>query len=836
MSGTGQDGRPGAVEPGIGGQVEHLKGAFGRLRERFRRLPRARRIALPVLAIGLLLAIGAFADFSDKVSALRDRHAIGPAWAFPSIVYADGVPLVVGKPLAPARLRRHLEARGYRESASVDATPGTFAWRGDEVAIALRGFSDVADPEGIDQPELVRVKIERGRIVSVVRARTADTSKTPRLEPWPIASLAEPQDVRRTWVPLARIPKVLRDAVVASEDRRFRSHMGLDLRSNARALFVNVRERGVREGGSTITQQLARGLFLGRERSFGRKIREIFLALGLEILLSKDQILEMYLNSVYWGQAEGKGIAGIGEAARWYCSSPPESLGLGQSAMLAGIIPAPNAYSPFIDRQAAVKRRNATLSDMVSAGVLDAKTAALARARPLAARRGTMRADRYPAFQSAIRQYLDERMPQGASTRWGLSILSTCDLVAQADAERGLALAIERLDPTPSRGRRAGTEPMQAAFVLLDPATAEVRALVGGRRPEPGGFNRATQARRQPGSAIKPIVYAAAIDPERGGTKLTAASVVPDLPRTFAVEDTTWRPDNSDGSYHAQITLGKALARSENVATTNLVEEIGPATVARYAQAFGLGKLKPVLSIGLGANEVTLLDLTNAYAVFADGGVRREPRPVRAVVDASGKDVLEPPAKPVRVLEESVSRVMIGMLQNVVIYGIAYPLRKTYGFLRPVGGKTGTTNGYKDAWFMGFTPDLVAGVWVGYDTPRSLNRIAADVALPVWAQVVAPLVEGTPPTPFPEDDDLEWVWMDGWTGGRARSDCPSTMNMPFLRGTAPKETCRSDHTEDWARIFLERLGQDSLRVMLGVPGDSTLGPLPPAAPAAPSSP
>jgi membrane carboxypeptidase/penicillin-binding protein len=362
---------------------------------------------------------------------------------------------------------------------------------------------------------------------------------------------------------------------------------------------------------------------------------------------------------------------------------------------------------------------------------------------------------------------------------------------------------------------------------MLEPGTGEVRALVGGRHPEVGGFNRATQARRQPGSAIKPIVYAAAIDPKRGGTKLTAASVVPDLPRTFAVEDTTWRPDNSDGTYHPQITLGKALARSENVATSNVVEEIGPQTVARYAQAFGLGKLKPVMSIGLGSNEVTLLDLTSAYAVFPDGGVRHAPRPVRAVVDALGKNVLAPPARPTRVLDAPVASVLVGMLQNVVIYGIAYPLRKTYGFTRPSAGKTGTTNGYRDAWYMGFTPELVAGVWVGYDTPKSLNRIAAEVAIPVWAQVVGPLVEGTPPTPFPENDDVEWVWMDGWTGGRARGDCPSTMNMPFLKGTAPKEVCRADHTEDWARIFLERLGQDSLRVMLGIPGDSTLAPAAP---------
>ena len=328
--------------------------------------------------------------------------------------------------------------------------------------------------------------------------------------------------------------------------------------------------------------------------------------------------------------------------------------------------------------------------------------------------------------------------------------------------------------------------------MALEPATGHVRAVVGGRALGAGDFNRATQARRQTGSAIKPVVYAAALDPTRGEPRFGPGSTVADLRRTFTVGDTTWRPRNDHDEYHPQVTLAKALARSLNVATANLVDTIGAAQVARYAERFGLGRLRPVASIGLGSNEATLLALTGAYSAFPGRGLRHDPTPVRSVRDGAGGELLPRAAPPVRVVPRETADLMAGLLEDVVLFGVAYPLRSIHGFLRPVGGKTGTTNDYMDAWFVGFVPDLVAGVWVGYDTPRTLGRPAADVALPVWAGIVGDMLRGFPAEPFPGDAGLQLAWIDPWTGLLAGAECPA-MRVPFLPGTAPTRVCDVFH-------------------------------------------
>ncbi|HVP14896.1 MAG TPA: transglycosylase domain-containing protein, partial [Terriglobales bacterium] len=683
-------------------------------------------VAIGVLALAALFG---FVRLAVDVRRLRARHAVGPSWSFPSRVYSDALSLDPGRALPDGYLLAELLARGYREVASAPG-PGTFTRTPDRYEIFLRG--SVLPSGRVEPPERVRLRFEGGRLASTERPDAPRPAGPAELEPVPIALLADEHRVLSTWVPLARIPLALQQAVVAAEDRRFRQHWGLDLRGNFRALVTNVQAGGVRQGASTITQQLARGLFLGRERTWSRKVAEAFIALGLEALLSKDQILEMYLNSVYWGQSESGGIAGAAEAARWYFDAPVESLDVAPCALLAGLIPAPNTFSPFRNPRLALARRNSVLADMAGIGFLDAATAARLRSEPLVTRRGSPPPDRFPSFVGYVRQYLADHLPAGAAEHWGLAVYTSLDPAWQEQAEQGLASGLDSLERWSGRG----PEPLQGAFVAIDPATGFVRALVGGRAPAPGDFNRATQARRQTGSAIKPIVYAAALDPARGAPRFTPASTVPDLRRTFTVGDTIWRPRNDKEEYHPQATLAKALAKSLNVATANLVEAIGAGQVARYAERFGLGKLKPVASIGLGTNESTLLALTGAYAVFPARGVRHHPRPVRAALDGAGQNLLAAPPAASPVLARSCADLMTGLLEDVVIFGVSYPLRSVYGFLRPVAGKTGTTNDYNDAWFVGFVPDLAAGVWVGYDTPRTLQRPAAEVAIPVWAGIM----------------------------------------------------------------------------------------------------
>jgi penicillin-binding protein 1B len=762
-----------------------------------------------VLAI---VAVSSFLQFAVKVHALRDHRSAGPEWAFPSRVYSDALTLTVGRSLPPDYLRRHLELRGYREARPPIDSPGAFALSPTTFEVFTRGIRDAEDPLGVRGPEHVRVTIAHGKIAAIQRLGglagipIADSSQAPRLEPIVVATFSDDHDVRRAWVPLTSIPRVLRDAVIASEDRRFYHHFGIDFRSNARALLTNAKAGGVRQGASTITQQLARGLFLSRERSVFRKVREIFIAVGLEILLSKDEILEMYFNSIYLGQEAAGGVAGVGEGARRYFDTPVETLDLGQAAMLVGLIPAPNLYSPFRNPKLAKKRRDVVLHDLVETGALDPEAAAVEIGRPLEVRAGNPKPGRFPSFTGYVHEYLRTRLAAGAAEHSGLSIYTTLDPVWQERAEAILPRSVAEL------GDRGIADTLQGAYAALDPHSGAVRAMVGGRNVQAGDFNRAFQALRQPGSAIKPVVYAAALDPDRGGKAFDPASTVPDRIRDFETAQGPWRPHNDEEEYHDQVTLAKALAKSLNVATANLVAVIDPHVVTRYAERFGLHGFKSVPSIGLGTNEVTLIALTDAYTTFSNGGVRRDATPLRAVIGPTGRPFYDASIQEVRAIPERTASLMTGLLEDVVIFGVSNPLRKKYGFTRPVAGKTGTTNDYHDAWFIGFTPDVVAGLWLGYDQPKTLGAPAAELALPVWAKTTSSLLEHFPPTEFESDRGLELAWIDPWDGALAGPKCPSTMRVPFLPGTAPRQVCTRDHTADWQAKFAKRAA-DSLAIV-----------------------
>jgi 1A family penicillin-binding protein len=616
------------------------------------------------------------------------------------------------------------------------------------------------------------------------------------------------EHIRRSWVSIERVPAVVQEAVVASEDRRFYEHLGFDLRANLRALTRDVEAGGVRQGGSTITQQLARALFLGNERTLTRKLAEIPLAVGLEILLTKKQILEMYLNSVYWGQAGTVGIGGVAQASRWYFDTPVDSLDVAQAATLAAIIPAPNLYDPFAHPDQALKHRDLVLDELVELGKITPEQAEQAKARPLGAQKGPGPAERYPSYTGYVREVLDRKLSKDASQGWGLDIFTTMDAVAQPYAEYEMAHRVSAL----ARG-------LQGAFVAIDPLTSKVQAMVGGVALQEGDFNRATQARRQTGSAIKPIVYAAALGGSAGN--FTPATVVSDTLRTFGSGEDAWTPHNYDETYHPRVTLALALARSLNVATANLVDQIGPGTVASFADRFGLGQFQAVPSIGLGSNETNLLALTNAYAVFANGGKLREPTPIRVVVDGEGNEILRPAGEAEQLITPGLAALMTGLLEDVVRYGVAYPLRASYGFTRPVAGKTGTTNDFNDAWFVGFTPQLVGGVWVGFDRPRSLGRAAAGTALPVWAGIMMALLRDAPALPFASDAEVQYVAIDPWSGMLPDSAYCQSMSVPFLPGTAPQVRCSGANAFSEGSANPDSLyGPDSVRVR-GEEADST---------------
>ncbi|MEO5987561.1 MAG: transglycosylase domain-containing protein [Candidatus Eisenbacteria bacterium] len=750
-----------------------------------------RTVVLILGLVGLALLVACI-QFARTVTALREQRATGPNWSFPSRVFSDAVTLTVGRTAPDEYLLSELKARGYVEVPASPESPGTFARGTGGYSIVLRGFPDEVDPEGGGGPERVIVRIQAGSISAVDRlggipgSSSPDLGHPPRLEPVLVSMLFDEERMWRTYVSLERVPLPVRQAIVASEDRRFFSHIGVDFLGTARALTVNLRKGGIRQGGSTITQQLARGLFLGRERSLFRKLGEVPLALGLEVMLSKDQILEMYLNSVYWGQAEGFSVGGIAEAARWYFDAPVESLTVLEGATLAAMIPAPNLFNPFKDPEKVRERRNTVLEALVQTKKLEPGEAARLAASPLTIHRGKSPIERFPSYSSYVNDALDGVLRRHATTHFGLSIYTTMDLAWQEAAESEIDAGLAQLDRAGGRRRH-----LEGAFVVIEPTRASVLAMVGGRQAATGTYNRAFQAQRQTGSAIKPIVYAAAY-----ASGLTPASTVSDTQVTYGRGRSAWRPRNFDGRYHRQVTLAKALESSLNLATTAVVEQVGPRQIADLAAHFGLKGLKPVMSIGLGSNEASLLQITSAFTVFASQGMLRRPSPLRLAVDRTGRKVAGPSLEGSLVIPPAIAALMTGLLQNVTRYGVARALHSSYGFNRPVAGKTGTSNDFRDAWFIGFTPELVAGVWVGYDRPHSIGQQASHTALPLWARAVGRMLQGFPAARFLSDSQLEWVNMDPWTGCLADSLSGAEVT-PFVLGTAPTSSCVPDSVYEY---------------------------------------
>jgi penicillin-binding protein 1A len=590
----------------------------------------------------------------------------------------------------------------------------------------------------------------------------------------------------------------VRAAFIAVEDRRFRQHHGVDWRGVVRALASNVRAGGVREGASTITMQLARNVFLGNrasERSWGRKLLEWRFAMLLEQALSKDDILERYLNAIYLGN----GVYGVEAASRDLFGKRVGELTLAEAALLAGLPKAPSSYSPRNDRTRALARRAVVLDVLAREQVASAVAIAAARRAALKIARtewtSTRNADSWAV--EAVRVTLDSLRDVGviplALNDGQLRVWSTIDRRAQLAAERTVAVGAAAIDDERrwSGDDVDGAERTQGALVALDPATGAVRAIVGGRRMERRGFNRAMRARRQPGSTFKPFVYAAAL--QQG---FTPATMIEDEPVEVGAGRTVWRPANYGDEYAGRITLRDALARSANAATVRISRDVGIARIAELAHAQGiLSDLPNVPALALGAGAVTPIELTTAYAPFANGGRRITPYLVEKVEDPFGRVLWQRPvAASSQVLDAPDAFLITSLLQGVVDHGTGYAVRSA-GIRGPVAGKTGTTNDGTDVWFVGYTPTLVASIWFGADAPTPLgsNASGGRLAAPQWARFLrdgwhSP-DEDTPWTPPP---GIEARQIDIGTGKLASDWCGPSRREFFKLGTAPRGSCEDD--------------------------------------------
>jgi penicillin-binding protein 1A len=570
----------------------------------------------------------------------------------------------------------------------------------------------------------------------------------------------------RDSVTLDRISPTLQRAVIDTEDAEFYRHGGISLRGVLRAALVNLQNRGFAEGGSTITQQLARNLFLTNEKSLSRKIAEILLAVQIERRLTKSEILDRYLNQVYFGQ----GAYGVETASEVYFGKPAARLSLPEAAMLAGLIRAPSYYSPYEHLDRARQRMSEVLLRMVEQGDITPQQMRAAEQAPvhLAAKTNAgLIGVRAPYFVSFILPGLLERYGEDMLYKGGLRVYTTLDLAAQAAAQQAIRQGIDQ-------AKRQHLHVQEGALVAIDPRTGYIRAMVGGYDFSESQFNRAWQAYRQPGSAFKPFTYTVAI--MRG---IPPTHVLLDAPIEFPMPDgSVWKPTDFEHKWHGPVTARYALENSLNTATIRLEQEVGPQNIVDLAHRMGItSKLTPELALTLGADDVTLLEMTSAYGVFANGGVRAAPIAVTKVTDWSGKVLEEHAPNRHVVLSPEVAYVMTDMLKGVVLRGTGTAANLNI----PQAGKTGTSDDYRNAWFIGFTPSIVAGVWFGNDDNSPMNHVVGgSLPAPTWAAFIKQILPS-----LPKDED--WSLPEGVVQQTvcASPGCTDSRPEVFVRGTEP---------------------------------------------------
>jgi penicillin-binding protein 1A len=597
---------------------------------------------------------------------------------------------------------------------------------------------------------------------------------------------------QRTLVPLDKIPANMQNAIIAIEDNHFYTHWGIDVSGILRAITMDLAHKGYVQGASTITQQLARNLFLTHERKLSRKIKEAILAVQIERAYTKKEILEMYLNQIYFGN----GAYGVESAARTYFGKHAEELDLSECATLAGIPRSPNENNPVHDVVKATRRRDTVLAAMVREGFLSEAEGDATRSQPITVKR--MEVANAPYFVEYIRQQLEAQYGSNAIYKGGLSVYTTLDLHLQDLAQRaiteGLAKADAKAEAYLTYFFRQGEKPsLQGAMVVMDPKTGAIRAMVGGKDFNKSEFNHAVQAKRQPGSAFKPFIYTAAID-----NGFTAEDQILDAPVVFTGDDgKVWKPFNFEGKFFGPTTLRTALAHSRNVVTVKLLNKIGINTAVDYAKKMGIkSDLNRTLSLALGTGEVNLLELTDAYATLADQGIRVDPMPILSVKDSSGRELESHQPQTQEAIPAASAYIVTSMMKDVINHGTGFTIRQA-GFTLPAAGKTGTTNDFSDAWFVGFTPDLVAGVWIGYDDRRPIGKFLTGgvVAAPIWADFMLKATAGQPGRDFQVPANVHFVNVCADSGQLYTPRCRREVSEAFLQGTEPVKACELHNRE-----------------------------------------
>jgi len=573
---------------------------------------------------------------------------------------------------------------------------------------------------------------------------------------------------QRYWVGIDQIPVFLQKALIAVEDARFYEHGGIDMRGVARALVKDMMKGRMAEGGSTITQQLIKNKFALAEKTITRKVREGLLAMEYERKYTKKQILEMYFNEVYFGN----GAWGIAQAARLYFDKAPQELNDSECVLLAAVPKAPASYNPLGNPANIGKRKSLILKRMAALHMITAAQEKRLRTHP----GSVMKAGEALSYLAHVRYKLIERFGPEIINQGGLDVITAMDLPLQRLAEKTLKDGVKRISPQ-----------LQGALLALDPNNGDILAAVGGVDFAKNPYDRAFFAKRQPGSAIKPLIYAAAL--EKG---FTAGTILNDAQVNYnRGNNEIWSPQNYDRKYYGDLSLRQALAQSNNIISVKLLDAIGVPYFVDFAGKLGLQLRTPNdLSLALGTEEVTLHDIISAYTPLANGGLRLQSRTIVRIYDRNRQTWTETPAAATPALSPAVAFVTTQMLKDVLIYGTARSL-KSFSLTRPAAGKTGTTDDYRDAWFVGYTPQIIAAVWVGYDKPRpgGPGFSGGAICAPIWGQFMRGAMTGKPVVDFPKPDTVVSVLIDPTTNELATPLCPSRREELYISGTQPTKPC-----------------------------------------------
>jgi penicillin-binding protein 1B len=753
-----------------------------RRKRALKRLPRRWKLGALVALLGPMLIISAVLGYYYvSFSRMIDARMHGEMQRVDPRVFARPFQLRRGQSTSQLELIERLNELGYAHRARAEQ-PGEFTIGRDTIVFIPR--------DGDQKGRTVRI-VFTGRTKSrepstvgeleIIGSKAGASSVT--LDPPLVTALVQTGREKRRDVPLQSIPQRMVQAVLAIEDRRFYDHPGVDFIGTVRAVFTNVfDDKPYLVGGSTLTQQIVKNTFLTPEKRLRRKMLEWFMSVVLERQLSKDQILELYLNDVSLGQRGSFAIHGVGEAARLFFAKDISNVSLSEAATIAGVIQSPSRLSPFNHPDRARERRNVVLGAMAEAGFISADASERATKEPLQLAARALDSEA-PYFVDHVSKQLQEQYRSVASA---VDVYTTLDLHLQRVAQDAVRAGVARLDEMLKRRRRRP----QAALIAIDPSTGEVLALVGGRSYNQSQYNRATDARRQPGSVFKPFVYLAAFERayQEGRTDMTPASLVIDEPTTWTVNEKDWSPGNYEGEYDGPITFRRALALSRNIAAIKVAEAAGYDQVAAFWRRVGAGTPpRAYPSIALGVFEVTPLEIAQAYTLFPNGGTIKPLRSMLRLVSA-GRDIpIQAPA-PKTIARPETTFLLTNMMRSVMNEGTGAGARAA-GFTLDAAGKSGTTNDLRDAWFVGFTPELLTVVWVGMDDNQPVGLSGTQAALPIWTSFMLKALAGRDSTSFKTPDGITFLDIDRDTGRLAGPLCPRTFSEAFIAGTEPTEAC-----------------------------------------------